>query len=68
MKPELEQLEKDHASALKVMRIDADQNPDLAGTLKVEALPVVLIYKGGQLQKRLDGYQSPAQLKGACGL
>ena len=68
MKPELEQLEKDHASALKVMRIDADQNPDLAKSLGVDALPVVLIYKAGRQEKRLEGYQSPAQLKAACGL
>ena len=68
MKPELEKLEKEHASSLKVLRIDADQNPDLAQQLKVDALPVVLIYKAGQLQKRLEGYQSPAQLKAACGI
>ena len=68
MKPELEKLEKEHASALKVLRIDADQNPDLAQQLKVDALPVVLIYKAGILQKRLEGYQSPAQLKEACGI
>ena len=68
MKPELEKLEKENAAALKVVRIDADQNPDLAKELKVDALPVVLIYKEGQLQKRLEGYQSPAQLKAACGL
>jgi len=68
MKPELEKLEKDHAAALKVLRIDADQNPELAQNLKVDALPVVLIYKGGQLLKRLEGYQSPEQLKVACGL
>lgn len=68
MKPELEQLENTHARALKVMRIDADQNPDLAKELKVDALPVVLIYKSGKLWKRLEGYQSPEQLKTACGL
>jgi thioredoxin 1 len=68
MKPELEKLEKENAAALKVVRIDADQNPDLSKELKVDALPVVLIYKEGQLQKRLEGYQSPAQLKAACGL
>jgi thioredoxin len=68
MKPELEKLEKENAAALKVVRIDADQNPDLAKALKVDALPVVLIYKEGQMQKRLEGYQSPAQLKTACGL
>ena len=68
MKPELEKLEKENAASLKVMRIDADQNPVLAQQLKVDALPVVLIYKAGQLQKRLEGYQSPEQLKQACGL
>ena len=67
MKPELEQLEKENAGKLKVLRIDADQNPDLAAALKVDALPVVLIYKEGQQLKRLDGYQSPTQLKTACG-
>lgn len=68
MKPELEQLEKENDSNLKVLRIDADQNPDLTAALKVDALPVVLIYKEGKLLKRLEGYQSPAQLKTACGL
>lgn len=68
MKPELERLEKEFSQSLKVLRIDADQNSELTAELKVDALPVVLIYKGGQLQKRLEGYQSPEQLRKACGL
>jgi thioredoxin 1 len=68
MKPELEKLEKEHSANLKVVRIDADQNPDLAASLKVDALPLVLIYKAGQVQQRLEGYQSPTQLSTACGL
>ena len=68
MKPELEKLEKEQSAALNVLRIDADQNPDLAQQLKVDALPVVLIYKEGKLLKRLEGYQSPDELKKACGL
>jgi thioredoxin len=68
MKPELEKLEKDFASSLKVIRIDTDQNPELTTNLKIEALPVVLIYKGGKLVKRLEGYQSPDALRKECGL
>jgi thioredoxin len=68
MKPELEKLEMENSAKLKVIRIDSDENPDLAKALGVDALPMVFIYKAGKQFAKLEGYQSPEQLKKAAGL
>ena len=68
MKPELEKLELENSAKLKVIRIDSDENPDLAKALGVDALPMVFIYKAGKQFAKLEGYQSPEQLKKAAGL
>jgi hypothetical protein len=51
-----------------VIRIDSDENPDLAKSLGVDALPMVFIYKAGEQFAKLEGYQSPEKLKKASGL
>jgi len=47
MKPYLEEISKDMADQVIVLRINADDNPELCKAMKVEALPVLQIYKNG---------------------
>lgn len=49
MKPYLAEIEKDMADEVTVIRIDADANPTLLTALKVEGLPVLKIYKKGEI-------------------
>lgn len=45
MKPYLEEISKEMASTVVVVRIDVDANPTLAKELKIDALPVLHVYK-----------------------
>jgi thioredoxin len=45
MAPYLEELKKEMADKLTIIRIDADKNTAMCKELKVEALPTLLLYK-----------------------
>jgi thioredoxin len=49
MKPYLDKISKDLAEKVIVIRIDADANAELYKTLKINALPVLKLYKNEQL-------------------
>ena len=47
MAPYLEELKKEYAGKVEIIRIDADQNAELCKQLNINGLPVVYIYKSG---------------------
>jgi thioredoxin 1 len=49
MAPYLDEIKNDMASKVLVIRIDADENQALAKELKVEALPVLMLFKNKSL-------------------
>ena len=49
MKPYLDEIAKDMADQVVIVRIDADANMELCKTLKIEALPVLKLYKNEKL-------------------
>jgi thioredoxin 1 len=67
MKPDLEALEKKYGDNLKLVRIDVDQNPDLSGLLRIEAIPVIRVFRDGKETWNHVGYADKetmeAQLK-----
>ena len=56
MEPYLKEIARDKAATVTVLRIDVDKSPELADTLKIDALPVLHIYKKGSLQWSHLGY------------
>jgi thioredoxin len=56
MKPYLDEIGKDMADKVTVVRINADENPALCKELGVDALPVLHVYKDRQLTWRNTGY------------
>jgi len=49
MKPFLDEISKEMKGKVEVVRIDADANKSLAKVLKIDALPVLKLYKGKKL-------------------
>lgn len=49
MKPSLEEISKEMQETVKIVRIDVDQNPELAKSLKVDALPTIFVYKNNEI-------------------
>jgi thioredoxin len=56
MKPYLEEISKDMAASVTVVRIDVDENQQLSQELKVDALPTLSVYKSQKLTWRNVGY------------
>lgn len=48
MEPFLNEMAADSKTAFKIVRINADENPDLCKELEVDALPVLVYYKAGR--------------------
>jgi thioredoxin len=51
------------ANDYKVCQVNIDNNAGLAGRYQVNAVPTLLIFKGGQLVKRIEGAVPEARLR-----
>ncbi len=60
--PVLEQIATEKDGALKIAKLDVDENPDTAMKYGVQSIPTLLVFKGGQEVSRIVGYHSKAQL------
>jgi thioredoxin-like negative regulator of GroEL len=48
MKPIFEKIEGEKHAGVKILRIDVDKSKKLVQAEKIEALPVITVYKNGQ--------------------
>ena len=62
MKPFLKKIETTMSKEVEVIRINADENPELCQALGVKGLPYILLYKDGQLDWSKLGYVSEEEL------
>lgn len=53
-KPVLEKME----DQLEIYSVDVDQSPELAGRYNVNAVPSLMLFKGGVLKNTLVGFQA----------
>ena len=60
--PQLEVFAKEHTGRVKVIKIDVDQNQQLAGALQVQGVPTLILFKDGEPAWRQSGALSAAQL------
>jgi thioredoxin len=51
------------AAEYKVCQVNIDNNPGLAGRFQVNAVPTLLVFRGGRMLKRIEGAVPEAQLR-----
>lgn len=56
MKPSLDEISKEMASTVEVIRINADENPSLMQELAVDALPTLIVFKNKDLKWKNVGF------------
>lgn len=56
MKPYLDEISNDMSATVKVIRINADENPQLCKELNIDALPTLHLFKNGILIWENIGY------------
>jgi thioredoxin 2 len=66
--PVLEELARDHAGRLKVVKVDVDAHPSLSGRYGVQGIPTLLVVRDGQVADRIVGALPRAALEARLGL
>ncbi len=60
--PVLDEIADEKADLVKICKVDVDANPALAQQFSVQAIPTLLIFKGGQVVSQIVGMTSKADL------
>lgn len=63
--PMIEQLAAENLGTIKVGKVNIDESPSVSQEFGVEAIPTLLIFKGGQVVSRAVGAQPKARLQSA---
>jgi thioredoxin 2 len=62
--PILEDLARDKAGQIKILKINVDQNPTTAGRFNIQSIPTLILFKNGQAVETVVGAMSkPAMLE-----
>jgi thioredoxin 1 len=61
--PILESLSKEYEGKVKFVKINTDENQDLAMKLGIMSIPTVMIFRGGELKARIVGAGPPTLYK-----
>lgn len=60
--PVVKQLAQDWDGKVKVVKLDVDENPNLAMQYQVMGVPTLMLFVQGQLSQRVSGYQPKDRL------
>lgn len=53
--PTLETVAEEHAGQLEVVKVDIDDNPELAMRFGIQSIPTLIVFDGGEAKKTLKG-------------
>lgn len=62
--PILKELAVELGDRVRVIKIDVDQNPEIAGRFQIRSVPTLMVFKNGQILWRHSGVVSKSQLLG----
>jgi len=60
--PVVEELAKEYAGRLKVVKMNVDENPQTPSRYGVRGIPNLILFKGGQVKEQITGAVPKAQL------
>ncbi len=61
--PILSEIASEFGERVRVIKIDVDQNPGLAGKYHIQGVPTVILFKNGEVMWRQSGVVSKDQLR-----
>lgn len=61
--PMLDELAEANVGKLKIVKVNVDENQDLAAEYGIRAIPTLIIFKGGQIKEQLVGAVSKRDLE-----
>ncbi len=60
--PIVKELAQDWDGKVKVLKLDADENPNIVTQYGVMGIPTLMLFKGGEVKERVTGYQPKDKL------
>lgn len=60
--PVLEEVAESHHDSIHVVKINIDDNPDMASKFGVMSIPTLILFKNGQVEAMKTGLMSKSQL------
>ena len=65
MHPVLDQLKKALGDDIRIIKIDIDKNEAIAMQMRIQSVPTLMLFQGGEMKWRQSGAMSLAELKSA---
>jgi thioredoxin 1 len=62
IEPIVKQLAGEWEGRVKVVKLDADQNPNIMMQYGVMSIPTLMLFKGGEVRERMTGFQPKEKL------
>lgn len=63
--PTIEELANDYDGKARIGKVDIDQNQEVAMKHGIQAIPTILVFKGGQVVERFQGVSPKEKLSAA---
>jgi thioredoxin 1 len=63
--PTIEQLATEYAGKVKVGKVDTDANREIALKYRIESIPTVILFRGGQMAQKFVGLRKKDDFKAA---
>ncbi len=61
--PILDQIAEEHADKIKVVKLNVDDNPQIAAKYQITSIPAMKIFRGGEVVKTIIGAKPKAALE-----
>jgi thioredoxin 1 len=61
--PVVEQIADERGDALKVVKLNTDENPQTAASFEILSIPTLIVFKGGEVAKKVIGAYPKAKLE-----
>ena len=61
--PIIEDFSREYEGRVKVVKVDVDENPNVAMRYGIMSIPTLGVFKGGEMVDRLVGYMPKPELK-----
>jgi thioredoxin 1 len=62
LSPVIDEIATERAGKAKVAKVNVDENPELAGKFRINSIPALVFFKGGQPAGQLVGRQPKAEI------
>ena len=63
LSPVIEKLGSEYQGKVKVFKLNTDDNPNTAAAYRVQAIPTLLFFKGGELVEQTVGVQPEKEIR-----